>query len=394
MSLVDKRLTGHPHMWREGTNNPLGMPVHVNGSPTEGEVNGHSVILAGTNNYLGLTFHPDCMRAAEQALHKYGTGTTGARLANGTYEDHLLLESELADFYCARSALIFTTGYQANLGIITGLADHSSILLLDADCHASIYDAARMSGAEIYRFRHNNPEDLAKKLKRLGPRTQDTLVVTEGIYSMLGDIAPLQELCEVTKRSGATLLVDEAHSFGVLGKSGRGLAEELGVEDQIDFVVGTFSKSLGSVGGYCISKAHDLNLLKQSMRPFIFSASMVPSAVASSRAALRVIQKEPELREKLWHNAHKVFDAFQSMGFETGPFCSPVVAVIIRNMEDILNTWNFLLEQGVYVNMIAPPAAPGNYCLLRCSLSAAHSEQQVDSIIEAYGKIAQLVHNR
>ena len=394
MKLIQKRLTGHPHMWRKGTSNPLGMPVHVDGSATEGEVNGHKVVLAGTNNYLGLTFHPDCIRAAEAALHKYGTGTTGARLANGTYEEHLLLEAELADFYEACSALIFTTGYQANLGMITGLADNTSVLMLDADCHASIYDAARMSGAEIYRFKHNNAQDLAKKLERLGARVEDTLVITEGIYSMLGDVAPLSELCEVTRAAGAALLVDEAHSFGVQGKTGRGLAQELGVEDQIDFVVGTFSKSLGSVGGYCVSRKYDLNLMKQGMRPFIFSASMVPSAIASSRAALKVIQRQPELRERLWHNARRVFNAFQQMGFETGPVCSPVVAVIIRDSDDILNTWNYLLQQGVYVNLIAPPAAPGNYSLLRCSLSAAHSDEQIDHIIDAYSKIAQLTHNR
>jgi 8-amino-7-oxononanoate synthase len=382
MNLVERRIATEQLPW--GDADVLGTTVLVEGGPTTGIVNGRSVILAGTNNYLGLTFHPDCIRASTDAVTRYGTGTTGSRLASGTYPDHAALEHELADFYGARSAMVFTTGYQANVGIISALADRDSVLLLDAQSHASIYDGATLSSATTYRFKHNDTADLDKKLKRLGSAAANALVVVEGIYSMLGDTAPLREICAVTRARGAALLVDEAHSFGVLGRTGRGLVELAGVEDQVDLVVGTFSKSLGCVGGFAVSKMHDLDPLRIAARAYLFSASSVPSVVASARVALAVIRREPALMQRLMNNAERVYRALEQFGYHLGPEVSPVVGAILHGKEQTLAAWRFLLDEGVYVNLVAPPASPGPYCLLRCSLSAAHTPEQIETIIEGY----------
>ena len=382
MNLVERRLEGISAPWEQS--DALGSPVIVDGSATVGSVNGRPVVLAGTNNYLGLTFAPESIRAATEALRQHGTGTTGSRVANGTYPEHNALEAELVEFYGARSAIVFTTGYQANLGVIAGLADRDTVLLLDAQSHASIYDGATLSGATTYRFKHNDPSDLAKRLHRLGDAATNALVIVEGIYSMLGDTAPLREVCEMTRRFGAALVVDEAHSFGVLGEHGRGLAERDGVEGDVDVIVGTFSKSLGCVGGFAVSRRHDLDKLRVAARSYIFSASPTPATIASARTALALLRARPELRVQLLDNAERVYGALANLGFEVGPEVSPVVGVIVRDAASALEHWRLLLDHGVYVNLVAPVAAPGNYCLLRCSLSAAHTPAQVDTIIDAF----------
>jgi 8-amino-7-oxononanoate synthase len=381
MNLIERRIATQDVPWRgEGV---IGMPITVHGNPTEGEMGGRRVVLAGTNNYLGLTFRPECVAAAQRALAEHGTGTTGSRVANGTYPEHAALEREIVDFYGARSAIVFTTGYQANVGMIAAIAERGCTILLDAESHASVYDGATLSGATVYRFKHSDPRDLDKKLGRLD-KPQDALVIVEGIYSMLGDTAPLREICAATRAHGATLLVDEAHSFGVLGETGRGLAEALGVEDDVDLVVGTFSKSLGCVGGYAVSRRHDLDPLRIAARAYVFSASPVPSVVASARAALRILRSEPDLRRRLMENAGRVYHALRQFGYELGPEVSPVVGAVLHDKARTLAAWRFLFEHGVYVNIVAPPASPGPYCLLRCSLSAAHTTEQVETIIEAY----------
>ena len=255
-------------------------------SSTEAVINGRPVILAGTNNYLGLTFDPDCIEAASMAVKEHGTGTTGSRMANGSYADHVQLEQELADFFGCQYGMVFSTGYIANLAMLSALTGPGDVLLIDADSHASIYDGCRLSGAEIIRFRHNDPENLAKRLQRLSERTSNTLIVVEGIYSMMGDRAPLAEIAGVKEEYGACLLVDEAHSLGVLGPNGRGLAEEAGVEDSVDFIVGTFSKSLGAIGGFCVSNHPAMEMIPLAARPYIFTASSSPSIIASTRVAL------------------------------------------------------------------------------------------------------------
>ncbi len=282
---------------------PFGVCLEKLLSATEARINGRDTILAGTNNYLGLTFDRDCMAAAVTAIRDHGTGTTGSRIANGTYGIHRELEAEIARFLNRRSAMIFPTGYQANLGMLVGLAGPRDIILLDADSHSSIYDGCRLSGATVVRFRHNDPADLDRRLGRLQDQGDCKLIVVEGIYSMLGDRAPLAEFAEIKRRHGAYLLVDEAHSLGVLGANGRGAAEEQGIEDAVDCVVGTFSKSLGAVGGFGASDHPKFDVLRFCSRPYMYTASSSPSSVASVLAAFRQMARRPELRRRLWDNA-------------------------------------------------------------------------------------------
>jgi 8-amino-7-oxononanoate synthase len=360
-------------------------------SATEGIVMGRRTILAGTNNYLGLTFDKECIDAACKALREEGTGTTGSRMANGTYSGHIALERELAEFFGCKGVIIFSTGYSGILGMISTLAGSRDVIIIDSDCHASIYDGCRLSGAEFMRFRHNDVSHLEKRLKRLGDRAKNTLVVVEGIYSMLGDRAKMKEIAAVKRKYGAYLLVDEAHSLGVLGKQGRGVAEDAGVEDDVDFIVGTFSKSLGSIGGYCVSNHPELNLIRNTSRPYIFTASSSPSIIASTRAALKILRTRPELRRMLWENALKLYNELKELGFALGPEPSPVVAIHIETKEKALALWRAILDQGVYVNMVLPPATPSGKPLLRCSMSAAHTPDQVAHICRVFASVSAMV---
>ncbi|MEJ8567142.1 serine palmitoyltransferase [Elongatibacter sediminis] len=365
-------------------NDPTGVVIEEILSATEGRVAGRRTILAGTNNYLGLTFDPACIDAGKRALEAQGTGTTGSRMANGSFADHTALERELAAFYDLPYGLVFSTGYAANLAVLAALLEPADAVLLDADAHASLYDGCRMSGAEIFRFKHNDPDSLEKRLRRLGERSANALIVTEGLYSVLGDTAPLAEFVSLKEQYGALLMVDEAHSLGVYGDRGRGVAEARGVLDQVDFTVGTFSKSLGAMGGFCVSPHPELDLFRYVARPFIFTASGSPATIATVREALRQLQAQPQLRENLWRNAHRLYDGLQSLGHQLGPEPSPVVAVRIGARDDALRFWNRLLEAGVYVNLMVPPASPDSHSYLRCSVSAAHTPQQIDAVLEAF----------
>ena len=373
---------------------PFGAVVETVISATEGVLGGRRTILAGTNNYLGLTFDPGCIEAACAALHAEGTGTTGSRMANGTFAAHAALERELAAFFGRRGAVVFSTGYLANLGMLSALPGRDDVILIDADCHASIYDGCRLGTAEILRFRHNDVEDLDTRLRRLGARSTRALIVVEGIYSMLGDRAPLAAIADLKRRYGAYLLVDEAHSFGVLGAHGRGLAEEAGVEDAVDFVLGTFSKSLGTIGGFSASDHPELESLRYASRPYLFTASPSPPIIASARAALAALQARPELRRRLWDNAHQLYGRLRELGFALGPEPSPIVAVMMATPEEGLAFWRALLEQGIYVNLIVPPAAPNGGCLLRCSVGAAHTPEQIERIVGAFAALAPASTNR
>jgi 8-amino-7-oxononanoate synthase len=366
---------------------PFGAVTEKILSSTEGIVNGHRVILAGTNNYLGLTFDPECIAAARTAIEEQGTGTTGSRMANGTFAEHVLLEQELAAFFDRRHAIVFTTGYAATSGMCATLAGPGDMIVLDADSHASIYDGVRLSGADIVRFRHNDPADLEKRLRRLGDRLANTLIIVEGIYSMLGDRAPLREIAELKRRYGGMLLVDEAHSMGMLGDHGRGLAEQDDVEDDVDFIVGTFSKSLGAIGGYCVSNHPELDAVRFATRSYIFTASPSPSVIASTRTALRLLQQRPQLREQLWTNARRLYDGLEALDFRVSPEVSPVVAVTVEDRGQSIRWWKRLLESGIYVNLVMPPASPGDYSLLRCSVSAAHTSAQIDRILSAFAAL-------
>jgi len=363
---------------------PFGTPIEEIYSPTEARIGGQRIVLAGTNNYLGLTFNKECLSAAHKAIDEQGTGTTGSRMANGSFAGHRALEQEMADFYQCRSAIVFTTGYQANLAVISGLTQPGDVIVIDADCHASIYDGCKLSGADVIRFRHNDAGDLNKRLKRLGDRASSALIMIEGIYSMLGDRAPLADIVEVKKSYGSYLVVDEAHSLGVLGKTGQGLVEEVGVMDDVDFVVGTFSKSLGSIGGYCVSNHPELDFLRYVSRPYVFTASPSPSVIASTRAALPLLRDGVHLREKLWENAIRLYNTLSEMGYKVGPEVSTVVAVMLDTREQALSFWRGLLEQGIYVNLVFPPATPGDKSLVRCSVSATHTDEQISKICEAF----------
>ena len=366
---------------------PFGPVTEKLFSATEGIVNGKRVILAGTNNYLGLTFDPDCIAAAQKALAEQGTGTTGSRMANGTFADHLKLEQELAEFFGVGHAIVFSTGYAATMGMSATLAGPGDVILLDAESHASIYDGVMLSGAEVIRFRHNDAADLDKRLRRLGERAKDALVIVEGIYSMGGDRSPLKEIAAVKRKYGCFLMVDEAHSLGMIGEKGRGVVEAEGVEDDVDFIVGTFSKSLGAIGGYCVSRHPELEAIRFTIRSYIFTASSSPAVIASSRQALRIIQERPELRTRLWENANQLYDGLKALGLKVGPQASPVVAVTIDNREQALSWWAQLFDMGIYVNLVVPPASPTVKSLLRCSVSAAYSSEQVDKIIKAFANL-------
>ncbi|EFE5840818.1 aminotransferase class I/II-fold pyridoxal phosphate-dependent enzyme, partial [Escherichia coli] len=330
----------------------------------------------------------DAIAEGQAALAAQGTGTTGSRMANGSYAPHLALEKEIAEFFNRPTAIVFSTGYTANLGVISALADHNAVVLLDADSHASIYDACSLGGAEIIRFRHNDAKDLERRMVHLGERAKEAIIIVEGIYSMLGDVAPLAEIVDIKRRLGGYLIVDEAHSFGVLGATGRGLAEAVGVEDDVDIIVGTFSKSLASIGGFAVG-SEAMEVLRYGSRPYIFTASPSPSCIATVRSSLRTIATQPELRQKLMDNANHLYDGLQKLGYELSSHISPVVPVIIGSKEDGLRIWRELISLGVYVNLILPPAAPAGITLLRCSVNAAHSHEQIDAIIQAFATLKQ-----
>ena len=365
----------------------FGTPIEEVYSSTEAKIGGRRILFLGTNNYLGLTFAAECLQAAHAAIDSEGTGTTGSRMANGSYSGHRALERELADFYHCQSCIVFTTGYQANLAMISGLAGTGDVVLIDGDSHASIYDGCRLSGAEIIRFRHNDMADLDKRLRRLGERSRSTLIIAEGIYSMLGDRAPLADIVRLKNTYNSILLLDEAHSLGVLGQTGQGLVEETGLISDVDFITGTFSKSLGGIGGYCVSNHPQLDQLRYVSRPYIFTASPTPATIASTRAALKLLHDGIELRQQLWKNVHQLYSRLQELGYQLGPEPSPVVAILLDTPQQALMLWKGLLEHGIYVNLILPPAAPDGKSLVRCSVSAVHTSEQMDHVGQSFAEL-------
>jgi 8-amino-7-oxononanoate synthase len=362
-------------------------------SPTRAIIDGRETLLAGTNNYMGITFEPDCIAAGQAALAAFGTGTTGSRIANGTYALHTELESALADFLGRRHCIVFTTGYQANLAMISGLAGPRDTIFLDADSHSSIYDGCTLSGAKLVRFRHNDAADLDKRLSRMEADDGGKLVVLEGIYSMLGDRPPLADFVELKRKHGFELLLDEAHSFGVLGPNGRGLADEAGLEEDCDYVVGTFSKSIGSIGGFGAGNDPMFEVLRNAARPYMFTASPSPATIATARAALATLAAEPERRTRLWENSRRLHDGFRDLGLDLGcDTVSPIVAVKCPDEASTVAMWNALLDAGVYVNIAVPPGTPNRLCLLRCSVSAAHTTDEIDQILDLFGKVVAATH--
>jgi len=350
-------------------------------------IEGRRTLMCGSNNYFGLSFHPDVIAAGRAALEAYGSGTTGSRAANGTLAIHRALEQDFASFYGKREALVFTTGYQANLGIIAGLCGPEDAVVLDVDSHASIYDGARLSGAQVFAFRHNSASDLAKKLARQ-PRGR-CLVVVEGLYSIGGDVSPLADIAAVCRDAGALLAVDEAHSFGAYGERGLGCAEAQGVLDQVDFIVGTFSKTLAGVGGFCVSDHAALKALHFTARSYVFTASGSPANIAGVQAALQIVRNDQTLRAKLWDNVRRVRSGLSRMGYKIGATESPIVPIQIGAAERTVELWQALLEAGLYVNVVLPPATRPDACVVRTSYSAAHTPEHIEralAIFEAVGR--------
>jgi 8-amino-7-oxononanoate synthase len=367
----------------------IATPMESVHSATSATIDGRRMILAGTNNYLGLTYDAACRAAAIAAIEAQGTGSTGSRMASGNYAGHQALERALADAFGWPSCIVFSTGYQTNLGVISALADTGDFLLVDADSHASIHDGCRLSNAATIRFRHNDPENLDRRLARLGDDARRALIVVESLYSTLGDRAPLREIAEIKRRYGAWLLVDEAHSFGVFGPRGLGLSEELGLLDDVDFIVGTFSKSLGGVGGFCLGRHAELELLRMVSRPYIFTASSAPPAIAATREALRQVLGGHELRERLWRNAERLYAEVTRLGYRLGTQTpGPVVALVFETRDAALALWQSLLDAGIYTNLMIPPATPAGVSLVRISVSAAHSDEDVAQIVAALARAA------
>lgn len=353
---------------------------------TEVVIEGHKVLMLGSNNYLGLTTHPKVVEAVLEAVRRYGTSSCGSRFLNGTLDLHRQLEERLAEFLRREAALVFSTGFQTNLGTISALVGKGDVVISDKWNHASIVDGARLSYGEFRRFRHNDMEDLERVLQGCPPEA-GKLIVVDGLFSMEGDLSPLDEITKLAKRYGARVMVDDAHGLGVMGEHGRGTAEHFGVEDQIDLIMGTFSKSFASLGGVIAGDAYVIDYIQHHARSMIFSASMPPAAVAAVLAALEIIEKEPERRKQLWKNARKMLQGLKQMGFDTGCSQTPVIPIVVGDMFKALEMWKRLFEEGVYVNVVLPPAVPPDRALLRTSYMATHTEKQLDFALEVFEKV-------
>jgi len=383
MSKFDGLIAERRALMDSGVTDPFAIVMEEVRGPTEAVIKGRETILLGTYNYMGMTFDADVVAAGKAALDRFGSGTNGSRMLNGTFQDHVEVEQALRDFYGMTGAIVFSTGYMANLGMISTLVGKGEYVILDADSHASIYDGCKQGNAEIVRFRHNSVDDLDKRLGRL-PKEPGKLVVLEGVYSMLGDIAPLREMVAVARKHGAMVLVDEAHSMGFFGPHGRGVYEDQGLD--VDFVVGTFSKSVGTVGGFCVSDHPKFEAIRLACRPYIFTASLPPSVVATAAASIRKLATATSKRERLWANARRLHGGLTAMGFRLGTDTpqSAIVAVILEDQEQAVAMWQGLLEQGLYVNVARPPATPHGTFLLRCSLCAEHTTEQLDRVLALF----------
>ncbi len=391
-SKFDPLIQQREQLLATGVTDPYNLVMEKVISPTVAICNGRETILLGTYNYMGMTFDEDVIAAGKDALDKFGSGTTGSRVLNGTYQGHKECEDALKEFYAMDHAMVFSTGYQANLGIISTIAGKGDYVILDIDSHASIYDGCAMGNAEIVAFRHNDVEALEKRLKRL-PADAGKLVVLEGVYSMLGDVAPLKEMIRVSKEAGAMVLVDEAHSMGFIGENGRGVAEAQGVLDDVDFVIGTFSKSVGTVGGFCVSNHPKFEILRLVCRPYVFTASLPPSVVATAATSIRKLMHGSNKRAHLWENSKVLHKGLRDLGFQLGTEepQSAIIAVIMPDLERGAMMWEALLEEGLYVNLARPPATPAGMTLLRCSLCAEHTIEQVGEILGRFERAGQRV---
>jgi 8-amino-7-oxononanoate synthase len=354
------------------------------------KVKGRPMIMVGSNNYLGLAHDPRVKEAARAAVDRYGVGTCGSRFLTGTIDLHETLEAELAKFMRKEAALTFSTGYQTNLGIISTVAGKGDHIIIDRMNHASIIDACRLSFATVHKYRHNDPADLERVLAHIG-REPGKLIVVDGVFSMEGDIVDLPGVVPVARKYGARIMVDDAHSIGVLGANGRGTAEHFGLEDEVDLIMGTFSKTFASIGGFVAGTHKVVSYIKHHARSLIFSAAATPASVASVLAILEILQKEPERRRRLWEATERMRTGFQAMGYSTGPSQTPIIPVVVGADEKAFMLWKMLREEGIFTTPVISPAVPQDQALIRTSYSAAHTDEELEAVLAAFKKCGRMI---
>jgi len=357
---------------------------------TEVIMDGKKVLMFGSNAYTGLTNHPKVKEAAIEMTRKYGTGCAGSRFLNGTLDIHNQLEERLAKFVGKDDCLVFSTGFFANLGTVGCLTGRQDYIIYDELAHASIIEGIKVSMSTRLKFKHNDMASLEKMLKKCEPNSIK-LIVVDGVYSMEGDVCPLPEIVHLAKQYNATTMVDEAHGLGVFGKQGRGICDHFGLTDQVDIIMGTFSKSLASIGGFIATDSITANYLRHTARPFIFSASATPAAIGAVNAALDILETEPERLEHLWKLTHHALEGFRQMGCEIGNTSTPIIPLFIRDFEKTLIVTKMLLDEGIFVNPVVPPAVPSGDTLIRFSLMATHTIEQVDIALEKIHKVFSIV---
>jgi 8-amino-7-oxononanoate synthase len=349
-------------------------------------IDGRSLIMIGSNNYLGLTHHPKVVEASIEATKRYGSGCTGSRFLNGTLDLHVELERRLAQFMKKESCVTFSTGFQVNLGVISTLVGKNDVVLCDRENHASIFDGCRLSFGEIYKYRHNDMEDLERQLQRV-PDGAGRLIVTDGVFSMKGDLVDLPNLVRVARKYGARIMLDDAHGVGVLGENGRGTAEHFGLEDEIDVIVGTFSKSFASLGGFTVASEEVIDYVKHTGRSIIFSASSPPSAVAAALAALDIIQAEPERRERLWRNVSRMQGKLSDLGYDVGRTRAAIIPIRIGGHLETFQFWRRLHDEGVFTNPVVAPAVPPDEGMIRTSYMATHTFEELDKVADVFARL-------
>ena len=348
-------------------------------------MDGQEIVMCGSNNYLGLASHPKVKEAAIEAIRKYGTGCAGSRFLNGTLDIHVELEEKLAVFFKKEDALVFATGYQTNLGVLSALVTRGDIAISDRENHASIVDGLRLGFGDVKKFKHSDVEDLDRTLETV--RDKNKLVVVDGVFSMEGDITPLDGILALREKHDFGIMVDDAHGVGVLGATGRGTAEHFGLEDEVDIIMGTYSKSLATIGGFVAASADIIKYLKHTSRSMMFSASLVPGPVAAVSVALDIIDQEPERREQLWKNTKKMMEGFQSYGFDTGDAATPIIPVVVGDDMLTFKVGLLLQEEGVFANPVVHPATPPGRGIIRTSYMATHTDEQLDKVLEAFVKV-------
>ena len=364
---------------------PFFIPIS-SGQDTQVTVRGKEMIMIGSNNYLGLTSHPEVKQAAIDAIKIYGAGCTGSRFLNGTLDIHEDLERKLAQFMNKESALVFSTGFQTNLGTISALVNKGEYIITDRSDHASIVDGCRLSFGKVLKFRHNSMSDLKRVLSTC-PKNSGKLIVIDGVFSMEGDIAKLPDIVELAKKYHARVMVDDAHSIGVLGKNGRGTAEHFNLEDEVDIIMGTFSKSFASIGGFIAAKEEVIHYIKHFSRALIFSASPPPAAVATVSKALDIITAEPERRERLWQIARKMHEGYRALGFDIGDTETPIIPILIGEDMKTFKFWKMLFDEGIFANTAISPAVPPGTARIRTSYTATHTDDQMNRVLEVFEKV-------